>query len=86
MVQPIQRLIGGVLGIASPSSPSSPGAPPVPAPVTPPARTDPDVTDAARRARQAAANARGRGSTILTSELGVTQGAPGRRRTLGGGA
>lgn len=82
MVQPAQKLVGGLLGGALGGGG---GTPAVPTPVTPPARTDPDVSDAARRARQAAAGARGRGSTILTSELGVTEGAPGRKRTLGGG-
>ena len=37
---------------------------------TPPAITDPGVQEAAQAAREAAAQAYGRGSTILTSALG----------------
>jgi hypothetical protein len=67
--------------ISKPSIPAP--APPPPVPV----REDPEVQEAARRSRVAAANARGRGSTILTGELGVTgaQGTSGRPRLLGGG-
>lgn len=65
-------------------------APSIPAPAPPPpvpTREDPEVQEAARRQRTAAANARGRASTILTGELGVTgaQGTTGRPRLLGGG-
>jgi hypothetical protein len=62
-----------------------PKMPAPPEPVAPPTREDPAVTEAARRQRNAAALARGRGATILTSELGVGSGsATGRPRTLGG--
>lgn len=62
-----------------------PSMPPVQAPVAPPEREDPSVQEAARRQRTASALARGRGATILTSELGVTgRGSAQRPRTLGG--
>lgn len=59
--------------------------PPVPAPIAPPTVADPAIKQAAERQRTAAALARGRGSTILTSELGVLGGTNQRPRTLGGG-
>lgn len=45
--------------------------PPIPAPPLPPTKQDPAVTQARQRARQQAALAQGRDSTILTSGLGL---------------
>ena len=62
---------------------SSPKPPPAPAPVMPPTRDDSAVKDAQERQRKAAQNARGRASTVLTSDLGLT-GSRDRPRLLGG--
>lgn len=59
--------------------PPPPPPPPLPAPVEMPTREDPAVAQRAEAARLAAVRARGRSSTILTSELGAG-------RTLLGGA
>lgn len=51
-----------------------------PKPPKPPKRDDPEIEDARRRQRLAAANAQGRDQTILTGGLGVQgpSGATGR--------
>lgn len=59
---------------------SSPSPPPPPPP--PPTREDPAVEEAARKARIAAARAKGRQSTILTSGQGVADQAPIQTKTL----
>lgn len=48
-----------------------------------PTIADPNVKQAAEMQRLAAANAAGRGSTILTSGLGDTSPAPTMKQTLG---
>jgi hypothetical protein len=61
---------------------SPPKPVPLPPPPPPPSRDDPAVTEAARRARLAAAQARGRAATILTGARGLTGDAPVVRKTL----
>lgn len=63
------------------SPPKPMPVPPAPPP-EPPRRDDPEVTDAARRARLAAARSRGRAATILTGARGLTGDAPSVRKTL----
>ncbi len=55
---------------------------PLPPAPEPPRRDDPEVTEAARRTRLAAAQARGRAATILTGARGLTGDAPAVRKTL----
>lgn len=63
------------------STPKAPKAPPPPAP--PPTNDAAAVQDATQAARQRAAEAKGRGSTILAATSDVRQ-APGGKTLLGG--
>lgn len=78
------RVLSPLLG----SRPATPAPPPPPPPAPPPpTMQEPEARasaeEAGRRAAQTAA-ARGRGSTILTGELGVTDPMRPMPRTLGG--
>lgn len=61
---------------------SPPKPTPLPPPPKPPRRDDPEVTEAARRSKLAAARARGRAATILTGARGLTGDTPSVRKTL----
>lgn len=82
---PGPRLISGIIDAIGGSSGSTPAPASTPAPVAAPTRSDAGVQDASQRARAAAAQARGRGSTVLTGALGSNDPVNLRRRTLGGG-
>jgi len=56
--------------------------PPIPPVQEPPELTDPAVEEARRKERELLRRRRGRGSTILTGGLGVTEAAPVARKTL----
>jgi len=64
-------------------SPRIPAPPPPPPPPPPPTPQDPNVAAARIRDRQVAALASGRGSTVLTSGIGLTTEAESRaKKTL----
>jgi hypothetical protein len=67
-------------------APATPAPPPLPPAAPPPPTTvDPKVRAAHDATRQQAALAEGRGSTILTSPLGLTKKASTAQKTLLGG-
>ncbi len=68
--------MGGLLDGGAPSTPAPPPPPPPPAvPALPPSPrpASQDTVTARKRNRQRASLAKGRGSTILTSGLGLTE-------------
>lgn len=75
--KPVGKAVGSLLGIEPPKPPRAPQLPPA---------VDPQQADAAAaRARRRALSAGGRSSTILTGPGGLTEPAPGQRKTLLGG-
>ena len=64
----------------APPTPALPSPPPAPAPV--PQAQDPAVVRARTQSKQQAALAAGRGSTVLTSGLGLTTPATTAKKTL----
>lgn len=72
--------IKSVLGIAKQRLTPPPPLPPAPTPV--PTKQDPAVLKARQRERRQAALSAGRGSTVLTSGLGLTTEASSAKKSL----
>lgn len=71
------------VGPLAPKTPPMPPVPEPPAPLPPPPQAqDPAIVRARTRSRQQAALAEGRGSTVLTSGLGLTTPASSTKKTL----
>ena len=71
------------IGPLAPKIPKLPVATPPPSPTPPPQLQDPKITGARKKSRQVAALAKGRGSTIATSALGLGSGADKKKKLLG---